>query len=81
MLIDVSGNVDTASLLEKVMDKEQLNWRSIAPREMIVSNWNAGVTPAYDLIDAEGTTRRRVNGNPGQSAIEKAVERCLDELK
>lgn len=63
------------------MDREQLSWRSIAKREMIIEKRNAGATPAYNLINADGTICRQWIGNPRHSAIEKAVERRLDELK
>ena len=58
------------------MEKENLNWRSIADTGTITTKWNAA-TPGYYIIDAKGVIRHK--GLRGDE-LEKAVEKLVAEV-
>jgi hypothetical protein len=61
------------------MEKEKLNWRSIADHGPISAKWASRGTPTYYLIDAAGTIRYKWIGNPGAKTMDAAVEKLIDE--
>ena len=62
--------------LKAIMTKEKINWRTFDDEGAINDQWSRPATPAFFVIDHEGTIRRRWIGKPG----EKSVESALDEL-
>ena len=61
------------------MDKEKLNWRSVASRTLS-DKWNAS-TPTYYVIDHEGVIRHKWVGSPGEKAIDTALENLIHEVE
>jgi hypothetical protein len=62
------------------MDKEKLNWRSFADGRAISEKWNAA-TPGYYVIDPKGVIRCKWVGNPGEKAIDAALEKLIQEAE
>jgi len=58
------------------MVKENLPWRSFAVDRATCAKWSAG-TPAYYLIDSRGVIRNKWVGNPGNKALDRAIEDLL----
>jgi peroxiredoxin len=63
------------------MDKEKLNWRSIADRSVISAKWAARDTPTHYLIDHKGVIRYKWVGGPGEKAIDTALEKLIQEAE
>ena len=62
------------------MDKEKLNWRSFADGRSISEKWNAS-TPGYYVIDHKGVIRYKWVGNPGEKAIDAALEKLIHQAE
>ena len=62
------------------MDKEKLNWRSFADGRAISEKWNAA-TPTYYVLDHWGEIRYKWVGNPGEKAIDAALEKLIQEAQ
>ena len=65
--------------LKKVMEKEQVTWRSISS-QAVTSRWNAS-TPTYCVIDVKGVIRNKWIGSPGEKAIEMALEKLIHQTE
>jgi acetylornithine/succinyldiaminopimelate/putrescine aminotransferase len=65
--------------LKEVMQKEQVTWRSISS-QAVTSRWNAA-TPTYYVIDVKGVIRNKWVGNPGEKAIEMALEKLIHQAE
>ena len=64
------------------MEKENLNWRSFADLDRrITRQWNAPATPAFYLIDHQGTIRDKWVGHPGEEALDTAIEKLVETAK
>ena len=66
------------------MDKEQLTWRSFADpgalgQGPIVTKWNLPATPTFYVIDHRGVIRHKWVGNPGEKAIDAALEKLITD--
>jgi len=72
---------DNASIVKKVMVKEQLNWRSFVDRGPIAEKWKPAGTPSFYIIDAKGVIRNKWAGAPGAKAIDDALEKVIDEVE
>ena len=79
-LIGVNVVGHDATKLKSVMDHEKLPWRSFADGRAISDRWNAA-TPAYYVIDAKGVIRYKWVGNPGEKAMDAALEELLREAE
>ena len=80
-LIGVHGNDYEPKKLKEVMDKEKLNWRSLADRRVISLKWSARGTPAYYAIDHQGVIRYKWIGYPGAKAIDAGLEMLIKEAE
>ena len=80
-LIGVHGNHYAPRKLKEVMEKEKLNWRSVADTGVITAKWSARGTPTYYAIDHTGVIRYKWIGYPGMKAIDTALERLLREAE
>jgi len=80
-LIGVDSVEHTPEELGRVMEKENLPWRSFADTGEIVRQWNLSGTPTYYVLDARGTIRSKWVGNPAESALDAALERLLHEAE
>jgi hypothetical protein len=80
-LIGVNTNSSDPKKLKAIMDKEKLNWRSFASRDVTLK-WNAS-TPGYYVLDHNGVIRRKWMGNagPGEKAIDTALEKLIHEAE
>lgn len=79
-LLGVNVNPYDAKKLKPVMDKEKLNWRSFTDGLAIGVKWNAA-TPGYYVIDPKGVIRYKWVGNPGEKAIDGALEKLIQEAE
>jgi peroxiredoxin len=74
-----------AADLKKVMDKENLVWRSFtdpptsAGWGAISRKWNLAGTPTIYLIDHKGVIRHKWLGGPGDKVIDRAVDELVRE--
>ncbi len=69
-----------AKNLKEIMDTEKLNWRSFVYQEAVNSKWNPS-TPTYYVIDPQGVIRYKWRGNPGERAMDTAVDKLLEETE
>ena len=76
--VNVVGN--DPKKLKSVMDYEKLPWRSFADGRAISDKLNAA-TPAYYVIDPKGVIRYKWVGNPGEKAIDSALEELIQEAE
>ena len=79
-LIGVHGNGYEPKKLKAVMEKENLNWRSIADQRIIAPKWSARGTPTYYIIDHKGVIRNKWIGYPGVKAIDTALEKLIKDI-
>jgi hypothetical protein len=63
------------------VDKEKLNWRSLADRRVISLKWSARGTPTYYAIDHQGVIRYKWIGYPGAKAIDAGLEKLIKEAE
>jgi len=80
-LLGVHGLAYEPKKLKAVMEKEKLNWRTFADRRLIAPIWSARGTPTYYVLDHKGIIRHKWIGAPGAAAIDKALEKLIDEAK
>ena len=80
-LIGVNGWQHDPNELKQVMVKENLNWRSFAGQGAINRQWNSPATPAFYVIDHEGTIRRKWVGSPGEKSLDAALAKLIQEAE
>jgi peroxiredoxin len=78
-LIGVNVNAYDAKQLKAVMVKENLNWRSTADQGAIAEKWNSPGTPVYYVIDPAGVIRYKWVGNPGEKALDAALDKLIQQ--
>jgi len=79
-LVGVNGMSPDPKKLKAVMEKEKLNWRTVADNGTISATWSARSTPAYYLLDHKGVIRHKWLGYPGVKAIDEALEKLIEEM-
>jgi len=79
-LIGVNTNATDPKKLKAIMEKEKMNWLSIASTDALKTQWNNPGTPAYYVIDHKGVIRHKWVGNPGTQAIDAALEKLIGEV-
>ena len=85
----IGANVSEAnpSALKKVVEKENLTWRSFSdPRTSegwgaIAKKWNLAGTPTIYLIDHKGVIRYKWLGGARAKVIDNAVEELIQEVE
>ena len=77
-LIGVNVNVPDSKKLKEGMERQKLNWRSFTHKESISAQWNEPGTPTYYVLDHKGIIRHKWVGNPGDKAIDSALERLIE---
>jgi len=81
-LIAVNGAGHGPEALKRVMEKENLPWRSFADEKReIVSKWNLSGTPTFYAIDHAGVIRHKWVGAPGEAALDLALEKLVGEAE
>ncbi len=84
-VIGVNVSEANPTELKKVVEKENLTWRSFSdPRAndgwgAIAKNWNLAGTPTIYLIDHKGVIRYKWLGGASEKVIDKAVEKLMQE--
>ena len=78
-LLGVNVNGHEPESLKKVMEKENINWRTFADQGEIAREWNFPATPSFYVIDRKGTIRHKWIGHPGDETIDTALERLIRE--
>jgi hypothetical protein len=77
----VSTNPYEPGKLKEVMEREKLNWRSIADDGAVAEKWNQPGTPLYYVLDPQGTIRGKWVGYPGQRALDAALAKLIHEAE
>jgi peroxiredoxin len=80
-LVGVNGNRHEPQELKAIMDQQKLPWRSLADKGAINARWNNPATPTYYVIDPKGVIRHKWTGNPGEGAIDKALDKLIQEAE
>jgi len=86
-VIGVNVSEANPSALKKVVEKENLTWRSFTdPRTSegwgaIAKKWNLAGTPTIYLIDHKGVIRHKWLGGAREKVIDKAVEELIQEVE
>lgn len=67
--------------LKKIMQDENLTWRTFADDGKIIGTWGAS-TPQYFILDHKGVIRYKwTSGNPREAAIDAALDELLAEAE
>jgi len=86
-VIGVNVSEANPSALKKVVEKENLTWRSFSdPRTSegwgaIAKKWNLAGTPTIYLIDHKGVIRSKWVGGARERVIDKAVDELIQEVE
>jgi hypothetical protein len=80
-LIGANCITSEAKKLKAVMAKDKLPWRSFVRRDTISETWNEPGTPSYCIVDHRGIIRYRWFGNPGERAIDAALDTVIREAE
>ena len=85
-VLAVNANGYSVDELKKVMDKENLTWRSFAdPRKgeghfgPVCTQWNLSGTPTIYVLDHKGVICHKWIGDPGEKAIDKKLEKLIKD--
>jgi peroxiredoxin len=86
-VIGVNLNAPNPAALKKVVEKENLTWRSFsdpptsAGSGRIAKKWNVAGTPTIYLIDHKGVIRHKWVGGASAMVIDKAVQELIQEVE
>ena len=86
-VVGVNISEPNASALKKLMETENLTWRSFSdPRTSegwgpISKKWNLAGTPTIYLIDHKGVIRHKWLGGAPAKIIDNAVEKLVHEAE
>ena len=86
-VIGVNISEPNTSALKKVVEKENLTWRSFSDpptsegRGAIAKKWNLAGTPTIYLIDHKGVIRHKWLGGAREKVIDKAVDELIQEVE
>ena len=79
-LIGVNVMEPDPKKLKAGIERQKLNWRSFTHKESIAEQWNTPGTPSYYILDHKGVIRFKWVGNPGEKAMDTAIEKLLGEV-
>ena len=86
-VIGVNLNAPNPAALKKVVEKENLTWRSFSDpptsewRGAIAKKWNLAGTPTMYLIDHKGVIRHKWLGGARETVIDHAIEKLVREVE
>ena len=86
-VVGVNVSEPNTPALKKVMDKENLTWRSFsdpptsAGSGRIAKKWNLAGTPTIYLLDHKGVIRHKWLGGAREKVIDNAVEMLIQEVE
>ena len=81
VLIGVNINEPDPMKLKAGIERQKLNWRSFTHKEATADQWNTPGTPTYYVLDHKGVIRYKWVGNPGEKAIDTAIEKLIKEAE
>jgi len=81
-IVGVNSDEDRGAL-QDVLKKENITWRSFwngpeGTKGPISQRWNNKGWPYLVLIDHEGVIRQKWSGSPGDQALDRAIEECVE---
>jgi peroxiredoxin len=86
-VIGVNVSEANPSALKKVVEKENLTWRSFSDPPAsegmgaIAKKWNLAGTPTIYLIDHKGVIRHKWLGGTREKVIDSAVEELIQKVE
>src|SRR6516165_5432128 len=86
-VIGVNISEPNTAALKKVVEKENLTWRSFLDPQMnegwgpISKKWNLAGTPTIYLVDQKGVIRYKWLGGASEKVIDNAVEKLIQEVE
>ena len=86
-VIGVNISAPNPAALKKVVEKENLTWRSFSDPPTsegmgaIARKWNLAGTPTMYLIDHKGVIRHKWVGGARANLIDNAVEKLIQEVE
>ena len=86
-VIGVNISEPNSSALKKLVEKENLTWRSFSDPPTsegggaISKKWNLAATPTIYLIDHKGVIRHKWVGGARANLIDNAVEKLIQEVE
>ena len=86
-VIGVNVSEPSTSALKKVVEKENLTWRSFsdppasAGSGRIAKKWNLAGTPTIYLFDHKGVIRHKWLGGAREKVIDNAVAKLIQEVE
>lgn len=87
-VIGVNISEPNPAALKKLLNKENLTWRSFSDppandewRGAIATKWNLAGTPTIYLIDDKGVIRHKWLGGAREKVIDDAVEELVHEVE
>ena len=86
-VIGVNISEPNSAALKKVVEKENLTWRSFsdpptsAGSGRIAKKWNLAGTPTIYLLDHKGVIRHKWLGGAREKVIDNAVEELIHEAE
>ena len=83
VLLGVNTDQDRQQLKE-VIKQERISWRSwwdppVKGRTSIAQNWGIEAFPTLFLLDQVGVIRKRWDGSPRTSELDRAIDQLLAE--
>ena len=76
-VIGVNSWLHDPGELKKVMTQHEINWRTFDDAGDINRRWTFPATPAFYILDQDGTIRRKWVGKVGEKAIDVALEKLI----
>ena len=80
-MIGVNCNEYDAKKLKAAMEKLNLPWRTFVDSGTIAAKWNSPGTPTYYVLDPKGVIRFKWVGNPGEKALDGALDKLIREAE
>src|SRR5271156_4422275 len=81
VILGVNSDTDQKSLKE-ALEKEHITWRSFYDQSTqgpIAKRWNIHGWPTLFVLDTKGVIRHRFLGSPGDEALDKAIDKLVEE--
>ncbi len=83
VILGVNSDEDRGEL-KKVLEKEQITWRSFwdgSTQGPIDTAYNVQAWPTLFLIDAQGVIRHTYVGSPGEKALDEAIDALVKQAE